>query len=76
MNKKIFILWEIVGYITLILCVIGQITVGYMYIFAQILYLLANIFGVIRDLALNLPKANLIKDIVFTGITIALLIIY
>lgn len=78
MDKKIFILWEIVGYITLLLCVIGQITVGYMYIFAQISYLLANVFvyicsniillasvfGVIRDLALKLPKANLIKDIV------------
>jgi len=76
MDKKIFILWEIVGYITLLLRVIGQITVGYMYIFAQILYLLANVLGVIRDLALKLPKAKLIKDIVFTGITIVLLIIY
>lgn len=76
MNKKIFVLWEIVGYVTLALCVIGQITVGYMYLLAQTLYLLANVFGVIRDLALKLPKANLIKDIVFTGITIALLIIY
>ena len=73
--KKSTILWETIGYITLLLCVIGQITVGWYFILAQSLYLLANIIGVIRDIALKLPRANLVRDIVFTGITIALIII-
>lgn len=69
-------LWEIIGYICLALCVVGQITVGYAYLLAQIAYLVANIASVIRDYALNLPRANKVKDICFSGITIALIIIF
>lgn len=72
-NKALF--WEIIGYITLLLCVVGQITVGWYFILAQSLYLLANVVGVVRDIALKLPRANLVKDVVFAGITIALIII-
>lgn len=68
-------LWEIIGYICLVLCVMGQITVGYAYLLAQIAYLIANIASVIRDYALNLPRANKVKDSCFTGITLALIII-
>lgn len=69
-------LWEIIGYICLALCVVGQITVGYAYLLAQIAYLVANIASVIRDYALNLPRANKVKDICFSGITVALIIIF
>ena len=69
-------LWEIIGYICLALCVVGQITVGYAYLLAQIAYLIANIASVIRDYALNLPRANKVKDICFSGITVALIIIF
>lgn len=69
-------LWEIIGYICLALCVIGQITVGYAYLLAQIAYLVANIASVVRDYALNLPRANKVKDICFSGITVALIIIF
>lgn len=75
MDKKIKIIWEFFGYTTLILCVIGQITVGWLYLLAQCAYLLANGISVARDVALKLPTANLVKDIVFTGITIALIVI-
>lgn len=70
------IFWEIIGYITLALCIIGQIAVGYTYIPAQIVYLIANIAGFIRDYALELPRANKVRDAVFTAITIGLIIIY
>ena len=73
-KQKAFI-WEIVGYIGLILCVFGQIAVGYLYITAQIAYLIANLSAVVRDFALDLPPANKVRDIVFTGITVALIII-
>ena len=67
--------WEIIGYTTLALCIFGQITVGYLYLVAQFAYLAANVLGVIRDFALNLPRSNKVRDIVFTGITLALIAI-
>lgn len=69
-------MWEVVGYIALVLCVVGQITVGYWYLLAQGVYLIANVSSVIRNYALGLPNANKVKDIVFTGITVGLIIIY
>lgn len=72
-TNKIF--WEVIGYITLALCIFGQISVGYLYITAQCAYLIANALGVIRDFALKLPPANIVRDVVFTGITIALIVI-
>ena len=72
-NKNM--VWEIVGYINLMLCIIGQITVGYWYLFAQFIYLSANIIGIVRNFKLGLPMANKVKDIVFTGITLALIIL-
>ena len=73
MKKTVF--WEIIGYITLALCVFGQVAVGKMYLIAQGAYLIANLASVIRDFALKLPPANIVRDICFTGITIALIII-
>lgn len=78
MFKKLWnsnLVWEIVGYATLALCVFGQIVVGYFYLVAQFGYLTANVFGVARDFALELPTPNKVKDIVFTAITVALIII-
>lgn len=68
--------WEIIGYITLALCVVGQIAVGYLYIPAQLAYLAANALSVVRDFALCLPRSNKVKDICFTAITVGLIIIY
>lgn len=68
-------LWSVIGYLTLAICVGCQIIVGYVYLVAQFGYLTANVLGVARDFALNLPNANKVKDIVFTGITIGLIII-
>ena len=45
MKKTVF--WEIIGYITLLLCVFGQIAVGRMYLVAQSAYLIANLASVI-----------------------------
>ena len=67
-NKNM--VWEIVGYINLMLCIIG-----YWYLFAQFIYLSANIIGIVRNFKLGLPMANKVKDIVFTGITLALIIL-
>ena len=68
--------WEIIGYTTLALCIVGQITVGYIYLVAEIMYLVGNLLSVVRNFALHLPLSNKVRDIVFTGITIGLIIIY
>lgn len=67
--------WEVVGYVTLALCIFGQIAVGYIYTVAQVAYLIANVFSVIRDFAFNPPRVNKVRDVVFTGITVALIVI-
>lgn len=72
-NSNLF--WEIIGYFTLALCIFGQIAVGYVYLIAQIAFLIANIISVVRDIALKLPQANIVKDICFTAITAGLIII-
>jgi hypothetical protein len=68
--------WEVIGYLTLTLCIVGQISVGYIYLVAQGCYLFANVLATIRNFALHLPTSNKVRDIVFTGITIGLIIIY
>lgn len=71
-NKKL--VWELVGYIALALCLIGQITVGRWYLVAQGVYLTANVANCVRNYALDLPTANKIRDFVFTGVTLGLII--
>lgn len=67
--------WEWIGYINFVLCIVGQITVGYFYIFAQCLYLVANGIGVARQFILKRPIADKTKDITFFAITLALIIL-
>ena len=71
-NQKI---WELIGYINLALCIVGQITVGKFYLFAQVAYLVANGIGVARSFILKRPIADKMKDIVFFAITVALIIL-
>lgn len=68
-------LWENIAYINICLCLIANITVGYFYIFAQILYLLCNSANVFRNIFLKRPAADKIRDITFLGVTIGLIII-
>lgn len=75
-KQRAYKFWEGIGYLTLALCIIGQITVGKWYLLAQSVYLAANISGVLRDFALKLPTANKVRDIAFTAITIALIILF
>lgn len=68
-------LWEIVGYIALIGCVLGQIIVGYWYLFAQAIYLVCNIGMTVRCFAIHQNNADKVKNSVFTAITLGLIII-
>lgn len=68
-------IWENLAYVGLGLCIIANIAVGYLYIFAQSLYLISNSICVARDFKLQRPIADKVRDISFLAITIALIII-
>lgn len=68
-------LWEVVGYVALIGCVLGQIIVGYWYMFAQIVYLICNISMTVRCFAIHQQPADKVKNCVFTAITLGLIIL-
>ena len=71
MNK----FWDNVGYLTLTLLVIGNLTVGYVYLFAQTLFAIANGMNAIRAFQLKRPLADKTREIVFFAMTIGLIII-
>lgn len=75
MKRKVNYFWEMINYFCIIGLVVGQITVGYFYMFAQFLYLACNFISVVRDIKLRLPTSNIVKDCCFTAITIGLIII-
>ena len=69
-------IWEIIGYVLLAGLVIGQVTIGYWYLFAQFVYLVCNVTNVVRDFAQNMPTSYKVKDICFSALTLALIIIW
>lgn len=68
--------WEFIGYILLGGLIIGQVTIGYWYLFAQVIYLICNVTNVIRDFAQGMPTSYKVKDICFSALTLALIIIW
>lgn len=72
-NNKNF--WEVIGYVSLALCIFGQIAVGYVYMVAQVAYLVANSASTVRSFVLDLPRADKVRNVVFLAITIALIVI-
>lgn len=74
MNNEKF--WDNIGYVIMALLLIGQVTVGWLFMVGQGAYLLGNIINVIRDYRLNRPRADKVKNICFTAITIGLIILY
>ena len=67
--------FENLQYVTLILLIVGQCTVGSLFYVGQAMYLVANVISVTRCFALNRPVADKIKDICCLAITIGLLFI-
>ena len=74
-NNKNTLGWEIINYVSLALCIFGQMTVGYIYLVAQFAYLIANAVAVVRDFKIGLPKSNCVRDITFFTITLALIVL-
>lgn len=73
MNKtKLF---ENFGYVVLMGLIIAQCVIGKWYLVGQGIYLTCNIISVVRSFILNRPKADKIKDLSCTAITIGLILI-
>ncbi len=63
------------AYVSIILTVIGQCTVGTAFYVGQGAYLLANIINCARDVVLRRPRADKIKNFTFLGITMGLILL-
>lgn len=74
--KKKETIWEIIGYIVLMGLIIGQVTIGYWYLFAQFIYLICNVANVVRDFVQDMPNSYKVKDICFSALTLGLIIIW
>lgn len=68
--------WENLQYLNLFLTIAGQVIVGPAYLIGQSAWLIANLIAVARDIILKRPKADLVRDVCMTGITIGLIIAY
>mgnify|MGYP003550871603 FL=1 len=73
MEKEKF--WENSMYAVIVLLVIGQMTVGWLFYVGQGAYLIGNIINVLRDFKMDRPKADKIKNLLFTAITIGLIML-
>ena len=72
MKKKF---WEIIGYISLVGLIIGQITIGFNFWIGQTAYLISNIIITIRCFAIKQNTSDKVKNIALLSICIGIMII-
>ena len=72
MKKKF---WEIIGYISLIGLIIGQITIGFSFWIGQTAYLISNIIITIRCFAIKQNTSDKVKNIALLSICIGIMMI-
>ena len=61
-------------YIAMFMTVLGQCVVGNIFYVGQGLFLIANVIYLVRDFKLGRPKADKIKNTLFTAITVGIII--
>ena len=64
------------GYIVLVFLIVAQCVIRQTYAGGQLLYLAANLLSVCRCFVLDRPRADKVKDICCTAITLGLLGMY
>lgn len=62
------------AYVAIAATIIGQCVTGVNFYFGQIAYLIANVINCVRDVVLDRPIADKIKNFSLLGITIGLMI--
>lgn len=68
--------WNRALYFVLALTILGQMTIGLSYLVGQGMWLVANLITVWRDVALDRPRADKVKDVCMLCLTIGLVTIY
>lgn len=61
-------------YIAMFMTVLGQCVVGNIFYVGQGLFLIANVIYLVRDFKLGRPKADKIKNTLFTAITVGIIV--
>ena len=61
-------------YIAMFMTVLGQCVVGNIFYVGQGLFLIANVIYLVRDFKLGRPKADKIKNTLFTAITVGIIL--
>ena len=61
------------AYVAIAATIIGQCITGVNFYFGQVAYLIANIINCVRDIVLDRPRADKIKDFSLLGITIGIM---
>lgn len=74
MTEKTMNLFTNLAYMAIAMTVIGQCVMGANFYMGQGAYLVANIINCTRDIILERPKADKIKNFTFLGITIGLIL--
>lgn len=67
-------IWENIQLLVLGLTIVGQMTVGIIFLLGQGLWLVSNTIALIRDFALHRPPADKIKNAVLTSITFGIIL--
>lgn len=67
--------FENLNYVVLMGLIIAQCIIGKWYLVGQGIYLICNAISVTRDFVLKRPKADKIKDLSCTAITIGLILL-
>lgn len=67
--------WENAAILCFALTVAGQGLVGGLYLVAQGIWLTANIISLVRNIVLDRPKADKLRDAGLIGLTMALIIL-
>ena len=67
--------WEWVAYVCLALTVAGQVLTASNVLVAQWVWLVSNLLFVVRDVALQRPTADKVKDVSMLALTIGMVVI-
>lgn len=67
--------WENIALLCFGLTVLGQGLVGGFYLIAQFVWLAANVISLIRNIVLDRPKADKLRDAGLIGLTTALIVL-
>lgn len=68
--------WENLQLVVLGLTILGQLTVGPLFLLGQSVWLVANVISLVRDFVLRRPYADKLKNATMTAITVGIIVVF